>query len=165
MHVTRLRVRFDEVDVMGVVHHPRYLVYFEVARTEMFRELGIVYRDVMASGTHLAVAEAGVRYLRPARYDDALEVETRCTEVRGASVLLEYVVRRGDEVLATGFSRHAAVDGAGRAKRLPADVRERFAAAVEAPDPRTAPRDGRDGRGGSRGGGEARAASGVEGGA
>ena len=132
MHVTRIRVRFDEVDTMGVVHHPRYLVYFEVARTEYFRALGIVYLDVMAAGTHLAVAEAGARYLRPAKYDDALDVETRCTEARGASVLLEYVVRRGDEVLATGFSRHAAVDDAGRAKRVPPEIRELFAAAVEA---------------------------------
>jgi acyl-CoA thioester hydrolase len=137
MHETRMRVRFDEVDTMGVVHHPRYLVYFEVARTEYFRELGTAYRDVMAGGTHLAILEAGARYLRPAKYDDELSVETRCTEVTGARIHLSYVVRRGAETLATGFTRLGAVDTAGRAKRIPAEVRERFERAVE-PDPQEA---------------------------
>jgi acyl-CoA thioester hydrolase len=124
---------------MGVAHHPRYLVWFEVARTEAFRDLGLRYRDLMAEGTHLAVVEAGARYLRPARYDDELEVETRCTEIGGASLVLRYVVRRGGVVLATGFSRHGAVDGAGRAKRLPADVRTRFEAVVATAPEATGP--------------------------
>jgi acyl-CoA thioester hydrolase len=134
MHQTRIRVRFDEVDTMGVVHHPRYLVYFEVARTEWFRDKGVNYRDVMAGGTHLAILEAGARYLRPARYDDDLVVETRCTEVTGARILMRYVIRRGGEELATGFTRLGAVDVAGRAKRIPADVRASFERAVE-PEP------------------------------
>lgn len=137
MHETRIRVRFDEVDTMGVVHHPRYLVYFEVARTEYFRALGATYRDVMAGGTHLAILEAGARYLRPARYDEELVVETRCTEVSGARILLRYVIRRGSEELVTGFTRLGAIDNAGRAKRIPAEFRERFQAAVE-PEPHDA---------------------------
>lgn len=141
MHETRIRVRFDEVDTMGVVHHPRYLVYFEVARTEYFRDLGMVYRDVMAGGTHLAIIEAGARYVRSAKYDDELVVETRCTEVGGASVMLRYAVRRGDETLATGFTRLGAVDLSGRAKRLPGDLRAKFSAVVE-----TDPHDGRASR-------------------
>ncbi|MCE9637097.1 MAG: acyl-CoA thioesterase [Planctomycetes bacterium] len=131
MHETRIRVRFDEVDTMDVVHHPRYLVYFEVARTEYFRDLGMAYRDVMAGGTHLAIIEAGARYMRSAKYDDELVVETRCTVVGGASVTLRYAVRRGEETLATGFTRLGAVDLAGRAKRLPEDVRAKFAAVLE----------------------------------
>lgn len=134
MHETRLRVRFDEVDSMQVVHHPRYLVYFEIARTEWFRSLGAAYRDVMAEGTHLAVVETGVRHLRPARYDDEIVVETRCTEVRGASLTFRYVVRRGDEPLATGFTRLGATLPSGRVKRLPDDLAARFAAIVE-PEP------------------------------
>jgi len=131
MHETRIRVRFDEVDTMDVVHHPRYLVYFEIARTEYFRTLGMEYRDIMAGGTHLAILEAAARYLRPAKYDDEIVVETRCTEVSGARVMLRYVVRRGGEELATGHTRLGAVDTEGRAKRMPAEVRERFEAAVE----------------------------------
>ena len=116
---------------MQVVHHPRYLVWFEVARTDWFRALGMAYRDVMESGTHLAVIEVGVRHLRPARYDDEVVVETRCTEVGGASVTLTYVVRRGADVLATGFTRLGAIETSGRAKRMPPEMRSRFLAVLE----------------------------------
>ncbi len=130
MHECRIRVRFDEVDTMGIVHHPRYLVFFEIARTEWFRDHGIVYREIMAAGTHLAVVETGVRHLRPAKYDDEIVVRTRCAEAGGASVRLEYEVVRGAETLATGFTRLGAVDTEGRPKRLPADVRERFLSVI-----------------------------------
>jgi acyl-CoA thioester hydrolase len=126
MHTTAIRVRFDEVDQMNVVHHPRYLVYFEVARTRYMRDLGLPYRDVVRTGTHLAVIEVGVRYLKAARYDEELTVVTRCTEASGARVCLEYEVRRGDDVLATGFTRLGSIDGAGRAKRMPDGLREVF---------------------------------------
>lgn len=130
MHSTRLRVRFDEVDQMNVVHHPRYLIYFEVARTRWLRDLGAPYRDVVGSGTHLAVIEVGVRYLKPARYDEELTVSTRCTEAAGARVSLEYEVRRGDDLLATGFTRLASIDPGGKAKRMPDALRAVFEAAV-----------------------------------
>lgn len=130
MHTTAIRVRFDEVDQMQVVHHPRYLVYFEVARTRYMRDLGLPYRDVVRGGTHLAVIEVGVRYLKAARYDEELTVVTRCTEASGARVSLEYEVRRGDDVLATGFTRLGSIDADGRAKRMPADLREVFERAV-----------------------------------
>ncbi len=130
MHETAIRVRFDEVDQMNVVHHPRYLIYFEVARTQYLTDLGIPYRDVVASGTHLAVVEVGLRYLKPARYDEELVVATRCTEASGARVGLEYEVRRGGDVLATGFTRLASIDPSGRAKRMPDSLRAVFEAAA-----------------------------------
>jgi acyl-CoA thioester hydrolase len=132
MHETAIRVRFDEVDLMDVVHHPRYLVYFEVARTQYMTELGFPYKDVVASGTQLAVIEVGVKYLKPARYDEELTVATRCTEAGGASVALEYEVRRGGDVLATGFTRLASIDPSGRAKRMPPELRAAFESAVRA---------------------------------
>jgi len=130
MHATAIRVRFDEVDQMDIVHHPRYLVYFEVARTRYMRDLGMPYGDVVRSGTHLAIVEVGVRYLKAARYDEVLTVLTRCTEVSGARVCLEYEVRRGDDLLATGFTRLGSIDGEGRAKRMPPELREVFERAV-----------------------------------
>lgn len=116
---------------MQVVHHPRYLVWFEVARTETFRALGVAYRDVMASGTHLAVVEAGLRFVRPAKYDEEVTVETRCTAVGGATVTFEYVARRGGDVLATGFTRLGSIEPGGRPKRMPPEMRERFLSVVE----------------------------------
>jgi len=132
MHETRIRVRFDEVDQMNVVHHPRYLVYFEVARTQYMTDLGLPYRKVVASGTHLAVIEVGVRHLKPARYDEDITVVTRCTEASGARVSLSYEVRRGDDLLATGFTRLASIDPSGKAKRMPPEVRAVFESAVRA---------------------------------
>jgi acyl-CoA thioester hydrolase len=137
VHQTPIRVRFDEVDTMGVVHHPRYLVYFEVARTEYLRDLGLAYADVMHTGTHFAVVEAGARYLRPARYDDELSVSTRVSHCGGARFTLEYEVRRADELLATGFTLLGAVDTSGRPVRLPHAARELLAGAV--PGPAAAP--------------------------
>ena len=81
MHATTIQVRFDDVDTMGVVHHPRYLIYFEVARTAYMRDLGAAYGEIMRSGTYLAVIEVSVTYQRPAHYEDVLTIVTRCTEV------------------------------------------------------------------------------------
>jgi acyl-CoA thioester hydrolase len=123
VHETTIRVRFDEVDSMGIVHHPRYLVYFEVARTQFLSDLGLPYSRLMASGTHLAVIETRTRYRLPARYEDEIVVHTRCTECGRTRIALEYEVRRGDDLLATGYTRLAAVTPAGRARRLPPEVR------------------------------------------
>ena len=111
---------------MGVVHHPRYLIYFEIARTRFMDDLGVRYSDVMRAGTHLAVIEAGARYLRPARYQEELVVTTRCTAVSGTRVMLTYEVRRDGELLATGHSRLASIHPDGRPRRMPTELRSVF---------------------------------------
>lgn len=119
---------------MGIVHHPRYLVYFEVARTAYLRDLGLPYSEMLRTGTHLAVLETATRYLRPARYDDDVVVHTRCTECGRTRVTLEYEVRRGDDLLATGRTRLGAVTPEGRATRLPLHFRDVLAGHVVAPE-------------------------------
>jgi len=123
VHTTAIRVRFDEVDSMGIVHHPRYVIYFEVARTTFLRDLGLPYSEMLRTGTHLAVLEVDVRHRAPARYDDELEVRTRCTECGRTRVSLEYEVWCGDDLIATGRTRLGAVTPAGRATRLPREFR------------------------------------------
>ena len=115
---------------MGIVHHPRYLVYFEIARTAYLRDLGLPYAGLVASGTHLAVIEASARYLRSARYDETIEIRTRCTECTRTRLTLEYEIRRAGELLVTGLTRHCAVDDDGRARRLPQPVRDAVAGDV-----------------------------------
>ena len=134
MHTTEIRVRFDEVDAMGIVHHPRYLVYFEVARTAYLRDLGLPYSEMLRTGTHLAVLSTATRHLLPARYDDDIRVATRCTACGGARVTLEYEVRRGADLLATGCTRLGAVTPDGRATRLPAVFRDVLAGRAVAPE-------------------------------
>jgi acyl-CoA thioester hydrolase len=130
-HETTLRVRYDEVDRMGVVHHSRYFAYFEAARTEFLRSLGGSYRDLEDSGTLLVVAETGARYLRPAGYDDLLTVRTRLAELGGVRLRFEYEVAREGTAVATGWTVLAATDRKGRPIRIPDAFRERIEATAE----------------------------------
>lgn len=118
---TSLRVRYPETDQMGVVHHSHYLVWFEIGRTELMRDAGFAYSDMEKAGVRMPVIEAHCRYLRPARYDETLTVETRLDTVRRASVRFEYRVERASDgtLVATGSTRHAATDADGVPRRLP----------------------------------------------
>lgn len=133
IHETTVRVRYGEVDRMGVVYHAHYLPYFETGRTEFLRSLGRSYREVEESGTLLVVADAGLRFLRPAGYDDELRVRTRLTAVTGVRLVFEYEVDRPVDGVrcATGHTTLAATDPRGRPTRLPADLRVRLAELVE----------------------------------
>ncbi len=107
---------------MGVVYHAHYLAYFEQGRTEFLRALGTAYREVEEQGTLLVVVETGLRFLRPARYDDLLTVRTWLREVRGVRLRFEYEVVREDETLATGHTVLAHTDLDGRPCRPPAKL-------------------------------------------
>jgi acyl-CoA thioester hydrolase len=121
-----IRLRYAETDQMGHVYNSHFLTYFEVARTEYLRKLGTAYRDMEAAGACLVVVEAHCRYLRPARYDDALAGTTWVDQLRPARIDFRHQVRRtGDgEPLAEGHIVLACVDRAGRPRRLPREVTE-----------------------------------------
>jgi acyl-CoA thioester hydrolase len=117
-----IRVIYGDTDQMGVVYYANYLRWFEAGRTEFMRAKGVSYGDFEArEKLILPVSEAGVSYRQPARYDDLVAVETRLVGARRASARFEYEVRRGPDLLATGFTVHACVDGNGRITRLPSD--------------------------------------------
>ncbi len=121
---SEVRVIYGDTDQMGVVYYANYLRYFEAGRNEFIRAKGLRYRDFEARfGFVLPVAEARVKYLSPARYDDLLAVETTLAELGRASARFEYRLLRDDEVLATGFTVHACVDGQGKIRRLPDELR------------------------------------------
>src|SRR5277367_707018 len=93
----QIRVRYQETDAMGVLHHANFFTYFEMGRTELLRANGRDYRDVEAEGTFMVVVRIGCRYLRPARYDDVLTLRTTVTRVTAAKIEHEYQLLRGDE--------------------------------------------------------------------
>jgi len=127
-----IRVIYGDTDQMGVVYYANYLRWFEAGRTEFLRAKGLSYADFEArQKLILPVVEAGVSYRQPARYDDLVAVETRLAEARRASARFEYDVRRGKDLLATGFTVHACVDATGRIERLPKDFVERMKAGEE----------------------------------
>ncbi len=127
MHVSELevRVRYAETDQMGVAHHASYLVWFEAGRTEFIRDRGRSYAQLEADGWLLVVVEAHCRYRQAARYDEVLTVRTRLRSLGPATLSFGYeLVRTADgQVLADGYTVHAAVDRAGRVRRIPAKIR------------------------------------------
>lgn len=116
-----LRVRYADTDQMGFAYYGNYLRWFEVGRAELMRSLGMSYRDVEAAGIRLPVVEARCRYLKPARYDDLLAVETVVEHVGRASVRFAYRVLRedGGAVLARGTTEHCFLDADGKPVRPP----------------------------------------------
>jgi acyl-CoA thioester hydrolase len=124
-----VRVRYAETDQMRVAYHANFFVWFEVGRTDLLRQIGWSYREMEHAGFQLPVIEAHCRFLKPARYDDEIEIRTVGRLVSAVRVQFEYeAVRVADEVVAaTGQTLHAAVTPAGRPCRLPDRVRELFA--------------------------------------
>lgn len=125
----RFRVRYAETDQMGVVYHANYLVWMEMGRVELCRELGVRYRDMEEQdGVLLAVAEASCRYASPARYDDEIVVRTRV--LRSTTRLLQfgYEVResQSDRLLVTGSTTHVFCTRELRPCRLPEQYHEAF---------------------------------------
>ena len=116
---TRVRVRYGEVDRMGVVYHAHYLAYFEQGRTEWLRSRGQSYRGMEEAGHLLVVVDVGIRYHAPAHYDDELEVTTRLADQRSVRMRFEYEIRRGDHRIATGHTVLACTDASGRPQRIP----------------------------------------------
>ena len=126
---SRLRVRYAETDQMGIAHHAEYFAWFEVGRTDLLRQRGCTYRELEEQGLRFPVIEVAARYLKPARYDDVLEIRTRLTSLTPVRLSFEYEVHREGTAgpLATGSTVHASLDRDGRPRRLPDDLRRRLA--------------------------------------
>ncbi|MEZ5423654.1 MAG: thioesterase family protein [Pyrinomonadaceae bacterium] len=129
-HQTELRVRYAETDQMGIAHHSNYIVWFEVARSDYCRKVGVPYTEMEANDVQLIVAEVSLRYKRPAFYDDLLLIRVSTKEIRSRSLRFAYeVVRKSDlELLAVGETLHVVTDKARRVTSLPAEYRNLFEA-------------------------------------
>ena len=125
-HTIQLRVRYDECDPMGFVHHSRYLQYFEIGRTELLRASGGNYAAMEAAGQLVVVVRVDCRYRRPAKYDDLIAVQTRIAKVTAGKIIHEYEVRRGTEVLVDATVTLAVIDRAGVLQRVPDELLELY---------------------------------------
>jgi acyl-CoA thioester hydrolase len=126
--LSRVRVRYAETDQMGVVYYANYLVWFEVARTDLLRDSGWSYREMETDGFALPVIEAHCEYKQPARYDDEIQIATTGTIVSPVRVQFAYEVSRPSDGqrLATGHTVHAVLDREGRPCRLPERAKALF---------------------------------------
>jgi acyl-CoA thioester hydrolase len=118
-HEIEIRVRYQETDGQGRVHHGNYLTWFELGRVELLRAMGHSYRELEAAGVFLVVAEVSAKYYLPALFDDVLLLRTTTVRAKGARIEHRYEVLRGDELLAEGSTTVACVDRRGRVTRLP----------------------------------------------
>ena len=127
---TYIRVRYAETDQMGYVYYGNYAAYFEVARTEAFRQLGISYKAMEAAGVGMPVGELRTRFRRPARYDDLLTVRLLLRQpATGARILFEYeIYDEAGALLTEGHTLMVFVSLAtGRPVPVPADVNAKLA--------------------------------------
>jgi acyl-CoA thioester hydrolase len=127
-HATTTRVRYGEVDSMGVAYHGSYLPWFEMGRTELMRDAGLPYADLERRGFLLVVTEAHLEFRSSAAYDEPITIRTRVSEIGKASIRFDYVVAGADgAVRCEGYTRLACLQRDGRRlRRLPEDIVSRL---------------------------------------
>jgi acyl-CoA thioester hydrolase len=120
-NVTSYRVIYGDTDQMGVVYYANYLRWFESGRSELLRQIGLPYVKIEEQGFHFPVTEVSCRYAQSARYDEVVKIETELSALGRATLTFNYRVFResDDSLLATGSTRHACIDHAGRVSRIP----------------------------------------------
>ncbi len=131
---TRVRVRYAETDQMGVVYHSNHLIWFEVGRVELMRQMGFSYRDMeREDGRFIAVAEVKCRYRAPVYYDEEVVIRTRLKSVRESVVVFAYELVRADKgtLLAEGETTHIVTDSTMKIAALPEKYLNAFRIAME----------------------------------
>lgn len=127
LHLFPVRVYYEDTDVSGMVYHANYLRWFERARSDLLRLLGIEQGQALDEGLgNYTVAEVSIRYFAPARLDDAVTIATDALELGAASVRLRQRVLKGDTLLAAGVVRVGFISPEGRPRRQPAAWRAAF---------------------------------------
>ncbi|HYE17058.1 MAG TPA: thioesterase family protein [Tepidisphaeraceae bacterium] len=122
-HEIKFRVRYPEVDPMGVVHHSRFFQYFEMGRVELLRANGVSYADLERDGVLFVVVKVECKYRSPARYDEELMLVTKVVKQTHVRIDHAYELRREGTLLAEAATTIACVDRAGRIREIPEGLR------------------------------------------
>ncbi len=126
-HLYAVRVYYEDTDLSGITYHANYLRWFERARSDLLRMLEIDQRDAIEAGEGAyAVSEINLKYLRPAKLDDDVVIETTCTELGAASCRMHQIARRGGEKLCEATLRVGFISLDGRPRRQPTEWRAAF---------------------------------------
>lgn len=122
--VYRRRVQFYETDAQGVVHHSNYFRYFEEARGEYLRNLGMPYSRLRSMGYEVVLIEASCTFKKPLLYDEEVEIELEITDINRYTFTFSYRVKVDGDLRAEGMTRHCVLKK-GRITSLPEEIRER----------------------------------------
>ena len=126
-HLYAVRVYYEDTDLSGITYHANYLRWFERARSDLLRQLGIDQRAAIGAGEGAyALSEVSLKYLRPAKLDDDVLIETRCTELRAASCRMHQTAKRGDHILCEAHLRVGFIAPDGKPRRQPQAWRDAF---------------------------------------
>ena len=108
----KLRVRFAETDLQGIVFNGNYLTYYDVAWTEYFRAMGMAWKDIVETGADTVLARTTIEFKSPAHFDDVLEVYTRVSKIGNTSITFDFeIYPEGDErLIGTSSSLYVCVD-------------------------------------------------------
>ncbi len=123
----KIRVIYADTDAMGIVYHTNYIRWFEVGRTELFRDMGILYTEVEAAGFNLPMTQVYCHYLLPTRYDDLVMVETEIEYMKRASMKFAYLIwdEKREKRITEGYTVHACTDRDGKIIRIPTVIAEK----------------------------------------
>ena len=129
LHILPLRIFYEDTDMSGVVYHANYLRYMERGRSDFLRMIGVSHTELLARPDPIswALIHIDVRFVKPARIEDAIEVHTRYAALRGARLHIDQEVVRGGEVLVRARVTAACVRPDGRAARMPRDMLAKLA--------------------------------------
>lgn len=120
--IVKARVLYADTDKMGIVYHANYFRWFESGRGAYMRRRGRPYSRTENAGVQLPLVECGIRYHKPATYEDIIDVKSWVTQISTVQVNFQYEIHRNGELLVTGFTRHAAINGDGRPTRVPDEL-------------------------------------------
>ena len=128
-HHFALTVYFEDTDAYGIVYYANYLKFMERARSDMIRSVGVdQFAELQRTGSAYAVVEVDIKYRRPGRLGDDLQVVSSVEQVRASSVDIHQRVMRGPELLTGARVTAAFLDGAGRPRRQPSEWVDKFKA-------------------------------------
>jgi len=118
---TKCRVIYGDTDNMGFAYYANYLRWFEIGRTEMFRSLGLTYKEIELKGIYLPVSEALCKYLSPVQYDDIIVIETTLDLAVRGGMKFDYCLFKEEDKkkIAKGYTKHACIDKNNRVVRPP----------------------------------------------
>ena len=122
----KIRAIYADTDAMGIVYHTNYIRWFEIGRTEFFRDMRMQYTEIEAAGFNLPLTQVYCHYLLPARYDDIVLIETKIEYLKRASIKFVYLIwdENHRDILTEGYTVHACTDTSGKIIRIPQIVVE-----------------------------------------
>lgn len=122
------RVRYSEIDKMGVAHNKNYFEWFEIGRTEYCRQKKIPYKSIEDEGYYLVVVEAFCKYKRPLRYDETFLIRVFLKEISPKKAVFSYelVTKKEKKLIATGYTVHVATNSKAEVRSIPTSILDKL---------------------------------------